>query len=100
MNLPSRALRESATTLRYVGCFLRPVRRRRILTISNSSLGFWYCAGLLAIRTFSGRTRDQTVERWNGGTVLPHEHVWLELSAAARKVRRLLHHLLHLTELL
>ena len=24
--------RESATTIRYMGCFLRPVRRRRILT--------------------------------------------------------------------
>src|SRR3982750_3972222 len=32
MNLPSRGLLESATTMRYMGAFLRPTRRRRILT--------------------------------------------------------------------
>src|SRR5437870_10624534 len=32
MNLPSRGERESATTTRYVGAFVLPVRRRRICT--------------------------------------------------------------------
>src|SRR5438045_2674798 len=32
MNLPSRGARESATTTRYVGAFVLPVRRRRICT--------------------------------------------------------------------
>src|SRR5438105_9309143 len=38
MNFPSRGLRESATTIRYVGCFFRPVRRRRILTAIGTPL--------------------------------------------------------------
>src|SRR5258708_11454091 len=32
MNLPSRGERESATTTRYVGAFVVPVRRRRMCT--------------------------------------------------------------------
>src|SRR5438045_7703794 len=32
MNLPSRGARESATTTRYVGAFVLPVRRSRICT--------------------------------------------------------------------
>src|SRR6266496_4006454 len=32
MNLPSRGERESATTTRYVGAFVLPVRRRRMCT--------------------------------------------------------------------
>src|SRR4029079_17918095 len=37
MNFPSRGLRESAMTIRYDGCFFRPVRRRRILTANGES---------------------------------------------------------------
>src|SRR4051794_22060001 len=95
MNLPSRGLRESAMTMRYVGCFLRPVRRRRILTdISKSSLGFLYC--FRAHRTSDVFRLHPIVLQM---ARLPHpEHVRLELSTALRG--GLLHHLLHLAELL
>src|SRR5271166_5652074 len=35
MNRPSRGACASATTKRYVGCFLAPMRRSRIFTISS-----------------------------------------------------------------
>src|SRR5678815_5932043 len=54
MNFPSRGLRESAMTIRYVGCFLRPVRRKRILTdtLYSPCRGDGYCSGLLACQAF------------------------------------------------
>ena len=37
MNRPSRGLRASATTTRYVGCFFLPTRIKRILTANSNS---------------------------------------------------------------
>src|SRR5438874_1391771 len=95
MNLPSRGLRESVTTIRNMGAFLRPVRRRRMRTAMEIVLldqRVRTSTGLLANWVFPSRTRDR---------YLPHaEHVRTELAAAALSGRGLLHHLLHLAELL
>src|SRR5690348_6671380 len=91
MNRPSRGLVESATTIRNIGAFLRPVRRRRmrtamVLVLLDQSV---YCTELIARLVFPNRTR------------LAHtEHVRPELAATGLSRSGLLHHLLHLAELL
>ena len=52
MKRPSRGLVESATTMRYVGVFFRPVRRRRMRTMFlrsyQSVMSCSSCSGLIA----------------------------------------------------
>src|SRR5690242_15065915 len=104
MNFPSRGLRESATTIRNIGDFLRPVRRRRIRTamVLCSSIkvsGDWWLVNQPPLLQGSSRTGQLPVAPWS--CELPHaEHVRPELTTAARHGSGFLHHLLHLAELL
>src|SRR5262249_25564605 len=117
---------ESATTIRKVGCFLRPVRRRRSFTIVLSSLGFLHYSGLLAHSSTDGphpschpmaasaavgstftnpnlglrpiQLDPTRFARWM--TTLPHsKHIRAELSSPLPRCS-LFHHFLHLPELL
>src|SRR5256885_1786293 len=100
MNLPSRGLLESATTMRYMGAFLRPTRRRRILTAILSSPEV--CAAvLLRAHRVPGVSRPHPVVL-QGSLAHPAEHArrHSHLSARAGPSGRFLHHLLHLAELL
>src|ERR1043165_2383500 len=116
MNLPSRGLRESATTMRYVGCFLRPVRRRRMRTaMVVLLLGFRAAlgssrAGEIPAAPNGGR-RDGRMEGWRDArnsfppSILPSLHPSFLLSHSkhvrpelARIPCHFLHHLLHVAE--
>src|SRR5688500_5044193 len=89
MNLPSRGLFESATTMRYTGAFLRPMRRRRIRTAIGvlPDVVWWCSSGLLACSAFPSRTRGRSTHAHHSGR---HAHAALPC---------LLHHLLHVAEL-
>src|SRR5687767_15714647 len=105
MNRPSRGLCESATTMRYVGVFFRPVRRRRMRTMGVPESGFVVASRLIACReflectwSFSGRQTSDV------GRLVhlhhPAKHSGTNFAAAALHRGDLLHHLLHLAELL
>src|SRR5688500_4203502 len=90
MNLPSRGLLESATTMRYTGAFLRPMRRRRIRTAIGvlPDVVWWCSSGLLACSAFPSRTRGRST----------HSHHSRRQAHTA--LASLLHHLLHVAELI
>src|SRR5215218_3387685 len=101
MNRPSRGLVPSATTIRKLGAFLRPVRRRRMRT-AMGHFSCEACCGALGssrIRRFrNAPSGTSTAAHGRLSALLPHSHHAGREPAPTG--RSLLHHLLHVAELL
>src|SRR5687768_9371255 len=122
MMRPSRGLRSSATTTRYVGCFFLPTRMRRIFTdttgrppVLRRSLAAGIPVGALQVARSAAGARDEGSSLLNGretrhsreAAELLGGHARWQLHAAAPSALPLLprlrerpHHLLHHLELL
>src|SRR5204862_7684310 len=69
MNLPSRGERESATTTRYVGAFVLPVRRRRMCTAKVR------CSSVKDVRGRNTTIPDGALDRHRPRSGAPEQRV-------------------------
>src|SRR5215471_5154020 len=103
MKRPSRGLRPSATTTRYVGCFFLPTRIRRILTANEKTPTRGTASDSRSRRREAGNAPRGQPRRFRTLRTLALRALGaLLLQALGHAVgaRHRLHHLLHLLELL